>query len=171
MSRKLSQGYLERAAFHYLGRYSSSVKNLRRILERKAIKRLEEDEKLSADHYSWIDAVIVKCENYGYVNDSVYAKSKVRSMHSSGKSKRGIIAALMAKGVSRSDIDAAIDGLDIEDGNDPDLYAAQKYARKRRFGPYNLKEVDADKRRKEAASMARAGFSYDIIKQVLVEVS
>ena len=167
MSRKLSQGYLERAAFHYLGRYSSSVKNLKRILERKAMRRLEEGEKLTADHYDWIDAVIVKCESYGYVNDLSYAKSKVKSMHGSGKSKRGIIAALMAKGVSRDDIDLAIGSLEIEDGVDPDRLAAEKYARKRRFGPYRTREADEDKQRKEAASMARVGFSYDIIKQVL----
>lgn len=167
MSRKLSQGYLERAAFHYLGRYSSSVKNLKRILERKAMRRLEEGESLCADHYEWIDAVIVKCESYGYVSDASYAKSKVRAMHASGKSKRGIIAALMAKGVSRDDIDLAIGSLEIEDGDDPDRVAAEKYARKRRFGPFRQKEADADKQRKEAASMARSGFSYDIIKQIL----
>ena len=167
MSRKLSQTYLERAAFHYLGRYSSSVKNLRRILERKATRRLEEGEKLVAEHYDWIDAVIVKCENYGYVSDEAYAKSKVKAMHGSGKSKRGIIAALMAKGVGRDDIDTAFENLDIEDGHDPDSFAADKYARKRRFGPYRQKQADDDKLRKEAASMARAGFSYDIIKQAL----
>lgn len=145
------------------------MKNLRRILERKAMRRLEDDEKLGAEHHSWIDAVIVKCRNYGYVNDSVYAKGKVKAMHSSGKSKRGIIAALMAKGVGSDDIAAAFEGLDVEDGGDPDRMAAEKYARKRRFGPYRQKEADADKVRKEAASMARAGFSYDIIKHILKE--
>lgn len=131
------------------------------------MRRLEEGEKLCGDHYDWIDAVIVKCESYGYVNDLNYAKSKVKSMHGSGKSKRSIIAALMAKGVSRDDIDLAIGGLEIEDGDDPDRLAAEKYARKRRFGPYRTREADEDKHRKEAASMARAGFSYDIIKQIL----
>lgn len=167
MSRKLSQGYLERAAFHYLGRYSSSVKNLRRILERKAMRRLEEGETLQAEHHGWIDAVITKCEGYGYVDDSQYARTKVNSMHISGKSKRSIVAALMAKGVVRDAIDAAIDSLEIEDGGDPDVIAAQKYARKRRFGPYRQRAADDDKHRKEAASMARAGFSYDVIKQIL----
>ncbi len=169
MSRKISQGYLERAAFHYLGRYSSSVKNLHRILERKAMRRLEEDEKLTSEHYSWIEAVIGKCKNYGYVDDSLYAKSKVNAMHKSGKSKRAIIAALMAKGVGRDEIDAAINGLETEEGLDPDLLAANKYARKRRFGPYRQRPADDDKYRKEAASMARAGFAYDIIKQILKE--
>jgi len=170
MSRKLSQGYLERAAFHYLGRYSSSVSNLRRILKRKATKRLEEGEKFSDIHFEWIEQVITKCENYGYVDDSSYAKSKVNSMHASGKSKRGIIDALMSKGVSRENIDDALLGLETDDGADPDIIAARKYARKRRFGPYRQKEADEDKSRKEFASMARAGFNYNVIKQILAGV-
>lgn len=167
MSRKLSQGYLERAAFHYLGRYSSSVKNLRRILERKAMRRLEEGEEITAEHYEWIDAVVLKSIEYGYVSDSIYAKSKVNAMHKSGKSRQGIIAALMAKGVAREDINVALDELKRESGEDPDLLAADKYARKRRFGPYRTREADEDKQRKEIASMARAGFSYNIVKQIL----
>lgn len=167
MSKKLSQGYLERAAYYYLGRYSSSVKNLHRILERKAQKRLEEGESLTSDHYGWIDATIIKCKEFGYVDDARYAKSKVKAMHQSGKSKRGMTAALMAKGVGQGDITAAIFAIETQDGEDPDLIAADKYARKRRFGPYRLKEADDDKERKEIAAMARAGFSYDIVKKVL----
>ena len=50
-----------------------------------------------------------------------------------------------------------------------DLAAAFKLARKRRLGPFREpdSEVRAERREKDLATLARAGFSYDVAQQVI----
>ena len=57
-----------------------------------------------------------------------------------------------------------------DDEGDPELEAARAYARRRRLGPWRTKPDDSwERRQKELASMARAGFSFGVAKQALEE--
>ena len=49
--------------------------------------------------------------------------------------------------------------------------AANIYARKRRLGPYRLDEKRKERRNRDLASLARAGFRYDDAKNVIDAVS
>ena len=50
-----------------------------------------------------------------------------------------------------------------------DLVAAAKLARKKSIGPFRKKELNDKTKNKELGILSRAGFSYNIVKQVLFE--
>ena len=49
---------------------------------------------------------------------------------------------------------------------EPDLAAAIRLAKKRRLGPFRLKER-AEMRQKDLAALARAGFDFDTCRRVI----
>lgn len=172
--KKVSLKYLERAAFHYLGRFSSSRRNLERVLERKVRRRHEDFSQANDEETAWIVATAEKCQSLGLVDDKVYATQKARSMHRAGRSVRRIRGELNSKGVGEEDIRAALMALDDTDGGeDLDRAAAITFARRRKFGPFRrastaAAKLDEDTRkRRELAAFARAGFSYELARKIL----
>jgi regulatory protein len=159
----IDAGLIERWALHYLGRYSSSAENLRRVLSRRARRRLEDDREAFAEARAQIDALVARYRESGLVDDAAYAGAQARSRLRRGQSLRTIRAGLAAKGVGSDDAAVALEALRDEAG-DPDLAAACAFARRRRLGPYRRGPGD---RVKELAAFARAGFSRDAAKAVL----
>ncbi|WP_417450809.1 regulatory protein RecX [Kordiimonas sp.] len=167
--KKVSAAYLERAALHYLGRFSSSEENLRKVLGRKVRRRNEEGDPPTDEQVGWIEDVVRKCVSYGYVNDEVYARQRAESLLRKGKPSRQILQDLMYKGVNEEVAAASVGNL-VEDDRDlkADEIAAAAYVRRRRFGPYRRHDRKVDDRvEKELASMMRAGFSYSLAKRTL----
>lgn len=70
-------------------------------------------------------------------------------------------------------VDVAVNELREDIGGDPDMAAAVALARRRGFGPFRRPSLSAkplspeDRRMKELAAMARAGFSYDTAVRVI----
>ena len=164
---------LERAAYHYLGRFASTQANLCRVLEAKLRRRNPDFAPPTAEQAGWLRAVVDKCVALGLVDDGAYARAAVQSLNAQGRSIKAIRARLTAKGVPADELDAALGGLSVADNDtdpDPDLAAAAAYARRRRFGPYR-RDGDtgdaADRRRRELAAFARAGFAYGLARQIL----
>lgn len=162
---KITPSYLENAALHYLERFASSSANLRRVLMRKADRSLAhwggEREVVAAQ----VEAVIAKLAGVGYVDDAAYAEQKVRALHRQGKAGRVIRAALAAKGVAADLAGEALNAL-AEEFPEPDLAAAIRLAQKRRIGPFRA-DNRAGMRQKDLATLARAGFSFDIARRVV----
>ncbi|HEV2188904.1 MAG TPA: RecX family transcriptional regulator [Stellaceae bacterium] len=146
---------IERWALHYLGRYASSAENLRRVLSRRARRRLDDDREALAEARLVIDGLVGRYRGAGLIDDAAYAGAQARSRLRRGQSLRTIRVGLAAKGVGADDAAAALDAL-REDGGDPDLAAACAFARRRRLGPFRRGEGD---RAKELAAFARAGFA------------
>ncbi|WP_417317536.1 regulatory protein RecX [Emcibacter sp.] len=168
-AKKVTPTYLRNATYRYLERYASSEENLRRILRQKVKRRLSaggEDGTLTAEHDGWIEDTIQYCRKHTLINDELYALSKARSFLRSGNSRAKIIQKLQAKGVSRDLAERVLSEI-AEEMGDSEIFAAAGYVRRRRFGPFSANAADEDKRRKEMASMARAGFSFDLSRQVL----
>ena len=159
----IDAGLIERWALHYLGRYASSAENLRRVLSRRARRRLDDDREALPAVRVLIDALVARYRETGLVDDAAYAGAQARSGLRRGKSLRTIRAGLAAKGVGADDTAAVLDAL-REDGGDPDIAAACAFARRRRLGPFRRGEGD---RAKELAAFARAGFSRDAANAVL----
>jgi regulatory protein len=145
----------------YLERYASSSANLRRVLRRKVDKRCRARGEEAAPFYPLIEEVVAKTLRTGLVDDTRYAEARVATLRRRGGSARAIQAKLSAKGVERSTIAAALDG---EDGDE--MAAAHAFARRRKLGPYRPGEK-APYREKDLASLARAGFSYGIAREVI----
>lgn len=168
--KKISPDYLERAALFYLERYSSSAENLRRVLDRKVRRSIREHgEPEAGEAARWIAAVVDKLQRNGLLNDRVYAEGRVRSLYAEGKPLGRIRQTLAVKGVSKPDVEAALERLQDE-AETPisDLPAAAAFARKRRLGPYRSDpEQRREMRQKDLGALARRGFSQSVATKIL----
>ena len=146
-------------AVYYLSKYSSSKKNLEYILKKK-IRRLTEEKKIRYELYQEINHVINKLEQFKLLNDEVFVESKINSLLMQAKSKNYIKQYLIRKGVNNKLADDQISifykkNLNLEKEN------ALKFAKKK-----NLLN-DNGNYEKKLSKMARAGFSYEIAKEIL----
>ncbi len=118
---------------------------------------------------AWIDETVQKCVRLSLIDDRLYAVSRARNQFRKGKPIMRIRQDLYEKGVSKELINEAL--LPYEEKEDTDLVAAIRYAQRRRIGPFSTgKKTNiepAKAKEKSMASMARAGFSYSVSKQVL----
>ena len=153
---------LTRAAMFYLDRYSSSAANLRKVLARKVHKAALAFDRNPDEFSAMIDAVVVKCQRAGIVDDRSYAETKMAGMRRRGRSRRQIEAQLQAKGVSRDVIESV-----VANDTSSDQDAADAYARRRRFGPWRQPDDRPKFRDKDMAALCRAGFSFDVARKAI----
>ena len=146
-------------AIYYLSKYSSSKKNLEYILKKK-IRRISDEKKIRFQLYKEIKNIIDKLEQLKLINDKIYAESKINSLLNQVKSKNYIKQYLIHKGVSNEVADEQI-SLFYEKNQNLEKENALKFAKKR-----NLINDKKDYEKK-LAKMARAGFSYEISKEIL----
>ena len=146
-------------AIYYLSKYSSSKKNLEFILKKK-IRRLSEEKKIRFQLYNEIHFIIEKLEKLNLINDQVFVESKIQSLQHQVKSKNYIKQYLLQKGIDKQLIEDQI-SLFYENNKNLEKENALKFAKKR-----NLIGSDQDYQKK-LSKMARAGFSYDIAKEIL----
>ncbi len=98
--------------------------------------------------------------SFGYLDDARFAENFVRSRQGT-KSRREIRAALLKKGVSPELIDQAFESC-FKEGDEED--AIRRILRKKKFDPGHFQEED---RQKLYAYLARKGFRYDTVRQVI----
>ena len=146
-------------AIYYLSKYSSSKKNLEFILKKK-IRRLSDEKKIRFHLYNEIQIIIEKLEKLNLINDQVFVESKIQSLQYQVKSKNYIKQYLLQKGIDKQLIEEQI-SLFYENNKNLEKENALKFAKKR-----NLLDNDQDYQKK-ISKMARAGFSYDIVKEIL----
>jgi len=146
-------------AIYYLSKYSSSKKNLEFILKKK-IRKLTDEKKIKFELYKEINTIITKLENLSLLNDSVFTDSKIRSLIYQGKSKNYIKQYLFKKGINKELIEEHI-SIFYENNKNIEKENALKFAIKK-----NLLNNDQNYEKK-LSKMARAGFSYEVSKDVL----
>ena len=146
-------------AIYYLSKYSSSKKNLEYILIKK-IRRLTDEKKIRFQLYKEIKIIIDKLEQLKLINDAIYAESKINALLNQVKSKHYIKQYLVRKGVSSELADKQL-SLFYEKNQNLEKENALKFAKKR-----NLLNDNTDYEKK-LSKMARAGFSYEIAKEIL----
>ena len=146
-------------AIYYLSKYSSSKKNLEYILKKK-IRRISDEKKIRFQLYKEIKIIIDKLEQLKLINDTSYAESKINALLNQVKSKNFIKQYLIRKGVSSEVANEQI-SLFYEKNQNLEKENALKFATKR-----NLLNNNTDYEKK-LSKMARAGFSYEIVKEIL----
>ena len=146
-------------AIYYLSKYSSSKKNLEFILKKK-IRRLSDEKQIRFQLYNDIQPIIEKLENLNIINDKLFVESKLQSLQYQAKSKNYIKRYLLQKGINKELIEEEISLL-YKNNKNLEKENAFKFAKKR-----NLLDNDNDYQKK-LSKMARAGFSYDIAKEIL----
>ena len=170
VARPITAKYLQNAAAFYLERYPSSAEGLRRVLNRRVAKAKMLDAPIMDNVQQAIEAVVAKFVAAGVIDDKAFAQTKARSLHRRGTSSRLTRQKLKMAGVDGDTLDEAMDGLDIELDVTPsqrEQRAAAALARRRRLGPYRAAEDRKDHRLRDLATMARAGFAYDVAKKVI----
>ena len=146
-------------AIYYLSKYSSSKKNLEFILKKK-IRRLSDEKQIRFHLYNEIQIIIEKLEKLNLINDQVFVESEIQSLQYQAKSQNYIKQYLLQKGIDKQLIEEQI-SLFYENNKNLEKENALKFAKKR-----NLLDKDQDYQKK-LSKLARAGFSYDIAKEIL----
>lgn len=158
---------MENAALYYLQRYATSAENLRRVLLRKVKRSCAFHQAAVEDFAPLVDELVTRYTSVGLIDDTVFARARVTSLRRQGISKQAIFARLQAKGLSKTQIEAALAHVD-EEQEDPDLAAALAHARRKKLGSWRKTPlIDPKALQKELASMGRAGFGYEVARQAL----
>jgi regulatory protein len=158
---------LHEAALNHLARYAATEASMARVLARKIDRWVRLDMGEDADPEAAAEAartakraipgVIARLQAAGVLNDNAFAASRAKRLTREGKSRRGALAHLAAKGVKPETAGAVL-------AEDPEreLAAACAYLKRRRAGPFG----DAPEP-KTLAAMARAGFSQTVARQAM----
>jgi regulatory protein len=158
---------LYEAALTHLSRYAATEAGLARVLARKIDRwaRLQaaeagEGETIAATARtakSSIPRIITRLQTANILNDSAFATARAKRLTAQGKSRRGALAHLAAKGVAPGTAAEA-----LTDDPERELAAACAFLRRRRAGPFG----DAPEL-KILGAMARAGFTQNTARQAL----
>ena len=151
---------LKKYAITYLSKYNTSKKNLDRILHNK-VRRMNLNKKDKYDLYSSVAAILTDLEIDKLIDDKNFAQSKIHSLSLQGKSKISIISYLVQKGIEKNLIEETFKNLELKNPN-WESESAKIFARKKRLGVKHSNNLE-----KDLAKMARAGFNYKIIKEIL----
>lgn len=159
---------LERAAYAYLERFAASSASVRRVLMRRVSVSVAAHGTDAAEAAGWVEALIQRFQRLGLLNDALYAEQKAASLRRRGASARAVRATLAAKGIDTDDAAAALAGIDEATG-DAELTAARRLVQRRRLGRFRPAGQRAERRDRDLAALARAGFSYDVAVRALDE--
>ena len=151
---------LKKYAISYLSKYNTSKKNLDRILHSK-VRRMNLEKKDKFILHSSIASIITDLEINKLIDDKNFAQSKIHSLSLQGKSKISIISYLVQKGIEKNLIEETFKNLELKNPN-WESESAKIFARKKRLGVKHSNNLE-----KDLAKMARAGFNYKIIKEIL----
>ncbi|WP_248309303.1 RecX family transcriptional regulator [Bosea sp. AK1] len=146
---------------HYLERYSAPAAQLRRVLARKVALSCRHHGEDPAAHAAALDDVVSRCITSGLVDDRRFAEARAATLRRRGRSARAVAATLAAKGVGRELAEQA-----SSVGDEEELAAARKAARRKRLGPWSRGDRAAN-RQKDLAAMARAGFTITVARTVI----
>ena len=151
---------LKKYAYSYLSKYNTSKKNLDRILHNK-VRRMNLKKKDKFTLYSSIGSILTDLEVNKLIDDKNFTQSKIDSLSLQGKSKISIISYLVQKGIEKNLIEETFKNLELKNPN-WESESAKIFARKKRLGVKHSNNLE-----KDLAKMARAGFNYKIIKEIL----
>ncbi|MEM1286263.1 MAG: RecX family transcriptional regulator [Pseudomonadota bacterium] len=159
--RKVTAERLRRIGLAYLERYEASEAGFRAVLSRRVAKAAKAHEQDPSSFDGLIDEQVAWAKQAGLIDNTRFAANQVRQQRDRGASGRSIEARLRSKGLEASTIQAA-----LADDRRDDASAANRYAERRRLGPYRLRDR-AERRDRDVAAMCRAGFSFDLARSVI----
>lgn len=167
--KKISESYLYNSGLAYLQRYPASSMHFRSVMMRKINKscRHHEDQEIEVCA-QLLEELIVKFQDLALLDDSAYLKGMITSLRRRGLSSAQICNKLQQKGYQRDDVSEALKNFDRDEFDNEyegDKHAALIFARKKRLGPFDV--MNKRDPEKSLATMARAGYSYDIAKKTL----
>jgi regulatory protein len=153
--KPLNPEKLRDLALHYVGRYATSRAKLAAYLQRK-IRERGWTEGVAPPN---IEALVEDFDRLGYVDDAAFAASRARSLTQRGYGVRRVSEDLRAKGITEAD---GADALD--QATDEAWQSAERFARRKRIGPYAAEQASPELRQKQLQAFLRAGHGFDIAR-------
>ena len=151
---------LKKYALTYLSKYDSTKKNLELILKNKVIKMKNIEKSEKNNLYRMINKILDNLELNNIINDEDFANKKFINLLNQGRSEIYIKNNLHKKGVEKNIIKKILS--DFNNKNPGwEINSARTFAKKKGLGKYE------SNREKDFGKMARAGFNYNIIKEIL----
>ena len=151
-AKTLDQKSLHQLALRYVERYATSRKKLADYLQRKIREREWQGPESPA-----IEQLVERFAEQGYIDDALYAQNKATALVRRGYGSRRVSQALYQAGISETD---GREAFQISDANK--WAAADKFARKRKIGPYADHRQDANTCRKHLQAFLRAGHDFSV---------
>jgi len=167
--RKATPEILEAAAHDYVKRFATTQAHLRRVLMRRVIRSARFHNTDPDEGAAEVDKIVAHFADAGLLDDRLYAHARTRELRLRGASARLIRVRLREKGVDEELIVESLAAVDEEAGEDGDgeLSAAWALARRRRLGAFRAASERTARRERDLAALSRAGFSYDVARQVV----
>jgi regulatory protein len=163
----LSEAALRGAALRYLARYAATAEQVTRVLMRRVARHGDGDPDTAAAAAARIADIVASLARSGLLDDAGYAAMKAESLHRRGASTRQIRGVLREKGVPGELADDALATLDATHGEDRERRSALRHAQRRGLGPWARPERRAERRLKDIAALARAGFAPGLAARVV----
>lgn len=159
---------LRNAALRYIDRFATSRDNLRSVLMRRVHTSNYHHDTDIDEGAVWIEELLDKLEKSQVINDQLYAEMRAGTLHRKGTSVRVISMKLKEKGLSEDNIQKALDALRLENQSENlERDSAIAHAKRRRMGPWRVEGKREEMRDKDLARLARAGFSYDLAREII----
>lgn len=155
---------LRNIALYYLERFESSESNLKTVLKRRIDKYAFLNKEYNPEQaYSWVEEIVEECVRHKFIDNKRFANIKIEAYLKAGKSKRYIEQKLKQKGINEKIISEAFDNFEYSE-----IDVALNFARKKKIGKYReTKEAQLENRQKDLATLVRAGFDFDIAKDIV----
>ncbi|HJT40416.1 MAG TPA: regulatory protein RecX [Rhizorhapis sp.] len=146
----LDDGSLRELALRYVGRFATSRAKLLAYLSRKLQERGWDGEDPPQP-----ERLVERLGELRYVDDASYAAMKSASLARRGYGARRVAEKLRADGIADADREEADNHTQNES-----WAAAERFARRKRLGPFATERPDPKQREKWIAAFLRAGHSY-----------
>lgn len=146
----LDEEALRELALRYVGRFATSRARLLAYLSRKL-----QDRGWGGEAPADPQALVDRLTDLKYVDDASYAAMKSASLARRGYGARRVGESLRADGIAQTDREEA----DAHTASES-WAAADRFARRKRLGPYAQERPDPKQREKWIAAFLRAGHSY-----------
>jgi regulatory protein len=142
-------------AMHYVGRYATSKAKLASYLTRKIRDRGWAEGEASPQ----IEDLVEDFVRLGFIDDAAFAASRARTLTQRGMGMRRVREDLRAKGISETDATDAHAQAESEKWQ-----AADRFAKRKRIGPYAPQAAPPELRQKQLQAFLRAGHGFDMAK-------
>lgn len=161
--RKITRQRLKNIALYYLERFESSSENLRKVLSRRVNDYAYQNQDFNkSEALVWIEEIVQECQSYKYLDDNRFAELKIRDYLAAGKSEKYIAGKMMEKGIKPDLVGEIL----AEQEFDP-YENALRLAKKKHIGPFRSEEERKEFYQKDLGVLVRAGFDYDLAKQII----
>lgn len=151
----LDEATLRDLGLRHVARFATSRGKLLAYLQRKLRERGWGGERPAEP-----EALVARFVDLGYIDDAAFAVMKSAALGRRGYGARRVDETLRAAGIAEEDRAQA----DAQTGSDA-WAAADRFARRKRLGPYAAAPLDPRQREKAIAAFLRAGHGYAIARR------